>query len=147
MIQTPTRSPLLQVLKEQPRGMSVSDIAAAVGVNRNTVSRYLDILLVSGQVEMKAYGKAKVFYLSQRVPISAMLNFSSDLVLVLDRNRRIIQANDAICAFAEVERDGIIGKYVEESYLAALDHPLIQDRIVEALNGSEVVEEPLPAAR
>ncbi len=134
-------SPLLQVLKEQPRGMSVSDIAAAVGVNRNTVSRYLDILLVSGQVEMKAYGKAKVFYLSQRVPISAMLNFSSDLVLVLDRNRRIIQANDAICAFAEVERDGIIGKYVEESHLAALDHPLIQDRIVEALNGSEVVEE------
>ena len=134
-------SPLLQVLKEQPRGMSVSDIAAAVGVNRNTVSRYLDILLVSGQVEMKAYGKAKVFYLSQRVPISAMLNFSSDLVLVLDRNRRIIQANDAICAFARVERDDIIGKYVEESHLAALDHPLIQDRIVEALNGSEVVEE------
>ena len=134
-------SPLLQVLKEQPRGMSVSDIAAAVGVNRNTVSRYLDILLVSGQVEMKAYGKAKVFYLSQRVPISAMLNFSSDLVLVLDRNRRIIQANDAICAFAGVERDDIIGKYVEESHLAALDHPLIQDRIVEALNGSEVVEE------
>ena len=134
-------SPLLQVLKEQPRGMSVSDIAAAVGVNRNTVSRYLDILLVSGQVEMKAYGKAKVFYLSQRVPISAMLNFSSDLVLVLDRNRRIIQANDAICAFAEVERDGIIGKYVEESHLAALDHPLIQDRIVDALNGIEFVEE------
>ncbi len=134
-------SPLLQALKEQPRGMSVSDIAAAVGVNRNTVSRYLDILLVSGQVEMKAYGKAKVFYLSQRVPISAMLNFSSDLVLVLDRNRRIIQANDAICAFAEIERDDVIGKYVEESHLAALDHPLIRDRITEALNGSEVVEE------
>ncbi|HOB17753.1 MAG TPA: PAS domain S-box protein [Candidatus Methanoculleus thermohydrogenotrophicum] len=134
-------SPLLRVLKEHPRGMSVSDIAAAVGVNRNTVSRYLDVLLVSGQVEMKTYGKAKVFYLSQRVPISAMLNFSSDLVLVLDRNRRIIQANDAVCAFAGVERDDITGKSVEKSQLAAFDHPLIQRRITDALNGSEVVEE------
>ena len=134
-------SPLLQVLKEHPRGMSVSDIAAAVGVNRNTVSRYLDILLVSGQVEMKAYGRAKVFYLSQRVPISAMLNFSSDLVLVLDRDRRIIQANDSVCEFAGVERDDIIGKNVAELQLAAFDHILIHDRVIEALNGDEVVEE------
>ncbi|MBT0732622.1 PAS domain S-box protein [Methanoculleus bourgensis] len=138
---TDALSPLLRVLKEHPRGMSVSDLAAAVGVNRNTVSRYLDVLLVSGRVEMETYGKAKVFYLSQRVPISAMLNFSSDLVLVLDRDRRIIQANDAVCAFAGVERDNIIGKSVEESQLAAFDHPLIQGRITDALNGSEVVEE------
>lgn len=138
---TDALSPLLRVLKEHPRGMSVSDLAAAVGVNRNTVSRYLDVLLVSGQVEMETYGKAKVFYLSQRVPISAMLNFSSDLVLVLDRDRRIIQANDAVCAFAGVERDNIIGKSVEESQLAAFDHPLIQGRITDALSGSEVVEE------
>ncbi len=138
---TDALSPLLRVLKEHPRGMSVSDLAAAVGVNRNTVSRYLDVLLVSGRVEMETYGKAKVFYLSQRVPISAMLNFSSDLVLVLDRDRRIIQANDAVCAFAGVERNNIIGKSVEESQLAAFDHPLIQGRITDALSGSEVVEE------
>ena len=138
---TDALSPLLSILKEHPRGMSVSDIAAAVGVNRNTVSRYLDVLLVSGQVEMKTYGKAKVFYLSQRIPISAMLNFSSDLVLVLDRDRRVIQANDAVCAFMGVERDNITGKGVEESQFAAFDHPLIQGRITEALNGSEVTEE------
>jgi len=138
---TDTLSPLLNALKEHPRGMSVSDLAAAVGVNRNTVSRYLDVLLVSGQVEMETYGKAKVFYLSQRVPIAAMLNFSSDLVLVLDRDRRIVQANDAVCAFAGRERDEILGKSIEESPLAAFDHPLIRSRITDALNGSEVTEE------
>ncbi|MDD4567123.1 MAG: helix-turn-helix domain-containing protein, partial [Methanoculleus chikugoensis] len=47
---TDALSLLLRALKEHPRGMSVSDLAAAVGINRNTVSRYLDILLVSGQV-------------------------------------------------------------------------------------------------
>jgi len=121
--------------------MSVSDLAAAVGINRNTVSRYLDILLVSGRVEMETYGKAKVFYLSQRVPIAAMLNFSSDLVLVLDRERRIVQANDAVCAFAGRERDAVLGNSIEESPLAAFDHPLIRSRITDALNGREVTEE------
>jgi len=132
---------LLATLKENPRGMSVSDLAAAVGINRNTVSRYLDVLLVAGQVEMKTYGKAKVFYPSQRVPIAAMLNFSSDLVLVLDRDRRVVQANDAICAFAGRERDEIIGKPIETSPLAAFDHPLIRSRINDALNSRESAEE------
>ncbi|BBL66994.1 hypothetical protein MchiMG62_01750 [Methanoculleus chikugoensis] len=121
--------------------MSVSDLAAAVGINRNTVSRYLDVLLVSGQAEMETYGKAKVFYLSQRVPIAAMLNFSSDLVLVLDRDRRIVQANDAVCSFAGRERDAIIGNSIETSPLAAFDHPLIRSRITDALGGREVTEE------
>ncbi len=138
---TDALSPLLNALKEHPRGMSVSDLAAAVGINRNTVSRYLDVLLVSGQVEMETYGKAKVFYLSQRVPIAAMLNFSSDLVLVLDRERRIVQANDAVCAFARKEREDIIGNSIETSPLAAFDHPLIRSRITDALNGREVTEE------
>ncbi len=138
---TDALSLLLGALKEHPRGMSVSDLAAAVGINRNTVSRYLDVLLVSGQVEMETYGKAKVFYLSQRVPIAAMLNFSSDLVLVLDRERRIVQANDAVCAFAGRERDDIIGKGIETSPLAAFDHPLIRSRIGDALNGREITEE------
>jgi len=138
---TDTLTPLLNALKEHPRGMSVSDLAAAVGVNRNTVSRYLDVLLVSGQVEMETYGKAKVFYLSQRVPIAAMLNFSSDLVLVLDRDRRIVQANDAVCTFAGKDRDEITGRSIEDSPLAAFDHPLIRSRITDALNGREVTEE------
>ena len=138
---TDALSLLLRALKEHPRGLSVSDLAAAVGINRNTVSRHLDILLVSGQVEMETYGKAKVFYLSQRVPIAAMLNFSSDLTLVLDRDRRIVQANDAVCSFVSRKRDEIIGNCIETSPLAAFDHPLIRSRITDALGGRELVEE------
>ena len=90
---------------------------------------------------METYGKAKVFYPSQRVPIAAMLNFSSDPVLVLDRDLRIIQANDAACTFAGKKRGDIIESSVETSPLAAFDHPLIRGRITDALNGREVTEE------
>ncbi len=134
-------SPIIDALKANPRGMSVTDIAAAVGINRNTVSRYLDILLISGQVEMRTYGKAKVFFLSQRVPISAMLNFSSDLVIVLDRDLRIVQANDAACSFAGVACEELLGKEMAGSPLAAFDHPLIRTRIADAMNGADFVEE------
>jgi PAS domain S-box-containing protein len=134
-------STILDSLKANPRGMSVTDIAQAIGINRNTVSRYLDMLLISGQVEMKIYGKAKVFFLSQRVPISAMLNFSSEMVIVLDRHLSIIQINDAVAAFTGEEKDAIIGRELRDSPLVAFDHPVIIAKVKEALGGSEIVEE------
>ena len=67
------------LLKFKPKGMSISDISHSLKMNRNSVAKYLDLLLVSGQVEMRSYGTAKIYFLSQRVPLSAMLSFSSDL--------------------------------------------------------------------
>ena len=46
------------VLKENPQGLSITDIVAAVDINRNTAGRYLENLLVSGQVEMRQLGMA-----------------------------------------------------------------------------------------
>ncbi|WP_342677917.1 PAS domain S-box protein [Methanofollis sp. UBA420] len=132
---------ILERLKANPRGMSVTDLAGNLGINRNTVSRYLDMLLIAGEVEMRTYGKAKVFYPSQRVPLSAMINFASDGVVILDRNLTVVQANDRILSIAHADRDEVIGKRMGESTLSAFDHPLIRARIDDALGGEDVVEE------
>ncbi|MDK2974134.1 MAG: hypothetical protein PWP08_505 [Methanofollis sp.] len=121
--------------------MSVTDLARVLVINRNTVSRYLDMLLISGEVDMRTYGKAKVFYPSQRVPLSAMINFSSDGVVILDRDLTIVQANDRILEIVRAGRDDVIGKPIGESRLSAFDHPLIRARIEDALGGDDVVEE------
>ena len=134
-------SGILSTLKENPRGLSVSDIAAKIGVNRNTVSRYLDMLRISGQVDMKTYGKAKVFFISQRAPVSAMLNFSSDMVAVIDSELKVVQVNDSLCSLLNVERSDIIGKELRDSPLVGFDHPVINDRIRVALEGEETVDE------
>ncbi|MDD3977047.1 PAS domain-containing protein [Methanomicrobium antiquum] len=134
-------SGILSTLKENPRGLSVSDIAAKIGVNRNTVSRYLDMLRISGQVDMKTYGKAKVFFISQRAPVSAMLNFSSDMVAVIDNELKVVQVNDSLCSLLNVERSDIIGKELRDSPLVGFDHPVINDRIRVALEGEETVDE------
>ena len=134
-------SEILKVLKETPRGMSVSDIADKIGVNRNTVSRYLDILRISGQVDMKTYGKAKVFFISQRAPLSAMLNFSSDMVAIIDSDLCVVQVNDALCRLLKVNRDEIVGKELRNSPLVGFDHPIINERMKNALDGEETVDE------
>lgn len=134
-------SNVIEILKENPHGLSVSDIAARISVNRNTVSRYLDMLRISGQVDMRMYGKAKVFFISQRAPISAIINFSSDMVAVIDKDLTIAQVNDSLCSFLGVERTEILGKELRNSPLVGFDHPLINERIKSALKGEETIDE------
>ena len=98
------------LLRQNPEGMSVTDIAKALKKNKNTTGRYLDILLISGQVDMRTYGMAKVFTLSQRVPLSAVLSYSKDLIMVLDKESRIADINDNFLNLLHLTRKDAVGK-------------------------------------
>ncbi|MDD1686768.1 PAS domain S-box protein [Methanoregula sp.] len=98
------------LLKKNPNGMSVTDISKALKKNKNTIGRYLDILLISGQVDMRTYGMAKVYSLSQRVPLSAMLSYSKELIMVFDTESRIIDVNANFLTLLHLSREETIGK-------------------------------------
>ena len=100
------------LLTKNPEGMSVTDISKAMKKNKNTVGRYLDILLISGQVDMRAYGMAKVYTISQRVPLSAMLSYSKELIMVLDHELRIIDINEHFLKLLELPRKDTLGKNI-----------------------------------
>jgi len=115
------------LLKKNPEGMSVTDISKALAKNKNTIGRYLDILLISGQVDMRTYGMAKVFTLSQRVPLSALLSYSKELIMVLDNESRIIDVNDNFLALLHLSRQDTLGKNI--TYLSPPDidvHELLE---------------------
>lgn len=122
-------SRITELLRSNPRGMSVGEIASSLGINRNTAARYLDMLLVAGQVDKRTFGKAKVYFLSQRVPIHAMLNSSSDLVMILNAEGRIIQANDQILSFCRTSREETVGFPLKETRLAIFSHPALMAQI------------------
>ncbi|MFA4826514.1 MAG: PAS domain S-box protein [Methanoregula sp.] len=103
-----------QYLRWHPRGMTISDLSSKTKMNRNMVAKYLDLLLISGQVEMQITGAAKVYFLSHRVPISAMLEFSSDYVIVLDTGQIVIQVNEPVLKFLNEKREALIGKKISE---------------------------------
>lgn len=111
-----------QLLKWHPRGMTISDLSTRFPMNRNLMAKYLDLLLISGQVEMQVIGAAKVYFLTHRIPISAMLEFSSDLVIMLDADARILQVNEPVLLLFDVKKDALIGKRIHETEI-----PFIRD--------------------
>ncbi len=111
-----------QILKWRPRGMTISDLSSQMKLNRNLVAKYLEILLISGQVEMQEIGPAKVYFLTQRVPISTMLEFSSDLVIVVDTEGRILQVNEHVPALLNTKREALTGLRVQD-----IDNPFIHN--------------------
>jgi len=129
------------ILKDHPKGMTVTDISREMNINRNSVAKYLDILLISGQAEMITFGPAKVFFPSRRVPMSAVLNFISDYLMVLDSELRILQINDAFLGFLRVERDAVLGQRLDRTVLPFFAQTEVRTTIKEALDGKEVTEE------
>ncbi len=105
---------LKTILKLHPRGMTISDLSHRCKMNRNLMAKYLDLLLISGQVKMDMIGTAKVYRLSHRVPVSALLEVSSDLVIILDEKGRIVQVNEPVLSLLGESRDSLIGKRFEE---------------------------------
>jgi len=56
---------ILQVLKENPEGLSITDIAKRVGANRNTVSKYIFGLVKAGKVYQRRVGVVSICYLKE----------------------------------------------------------------------------------
>ena len=132
---------ITKVLKTNPRGMTVTQISKEIDLNRNSVAKYLEVLLISGHVEMRSYGPAKVFFLSQRVPISAMLDFSSDYLLILDRDLKIIRANDNFLKLVNIERENLIGQRIEYAPIPVFSAAEMTSKLKAAINGKQITQE------
>ncbi|MDD1669414.1 MAG: PAS domain-containing protein, partial [Methanomicrobiales archaeon] len=108
------------LLKTHPRGLSITNLASITGLNRNLIAKYLDMLVISGQVEIQQYGPAKVYFLSQRIPVSAMIEITSDLVMVLDKDRKIAHVNKPFTELLGLKREDLLGKNIGE-----VNHPFL----------------------
>jgi len=126
-----------KVLKKNPRGINVIDIAKEVNMNRQTVTKYLEILIVSGNVDVKTFGPSKVYYLTQRLPVSSMISLSSDFILLIDRNLNVVNVNDSFLEFTKTKKDDILGKGINAIPFPMEFDPPIAPNINDAIEGKE----------
>ncbi|HDS63441.1 MAG TPA: PAS domain S-box protein [Methanofollis liminatans] len=126
-----------ELLKKNPHGMSVTQIAEAIGMNRITVARYLDVMRASGQVEMEPYGQAKVFFLSRRIPVTAILDFFSDGVAALDKEGRIIDTNRKLREIAGCRDTDLSGAHIAVLLSSLDDEGRLGEVIRRAADGNE----------
>lgn len=108
------------LLKLNPKGLTITEISQKLKLSRISVAKYLDILLISGQVEMKLFGAAKAYFLSSRIPISAMLSFSSDHIVILDNHLHILQINENFRKFLGRDIDNFLGNDMSDPSLLFL---------------------------
>lgn len=104
-----------KLLKSRPKGLTISDISHTLKLNRNSVAKYLEILLITGEVEVRLYGNAKVYSLAQRIPISSILKFATELILILDSDFRVIDVNDNFLTFFSLKKDDLMGSDIRNS--------------------------------
>jgi len=129
-----------EVLEKHPEGLSITDLVKSVDINRNTAGRYLENLLLSGQVEMRRFGMAKLYTLARRLPVSSVLSISSELVMQLDFSERVIYANDPLLTFLGVPAKDLFGKNIEFTAFSLVFEdvfPELHDRFRKGLRGEE----------
>ena len=115
----------MTIIKFRPKGVTISDLARETKVNRNSVAKYMEILQVAGQVDMKVVGNAKVYSAATRVPIATMINTFSEYIIVLDAKGLIALINDQYLRFAGLAKEEVIGHRMEEVKLPGLTHDVV----------------------
>jgi len=121
--------------------MNIHQISEGLKINRNYVSKYLDILTAQEEVAVRTFGRSKVYYLSQHVPISDLLKFSSNFIIILNQDLRIVQLNDAFLRYVNLPKEKILGSKITETGSDLFCIPDIFSLADEAVNGKETNKE------
>ncbi|MCP1661435.1 MULTISPECIES: sensor histidine kinase [Methanocalculus] len=135
---------ILALFSEEPRGLSISDISREIGLNRNSVSKYVNMLSISGRVEMKMVGPSKVYFLSERVPVSALIDFSTDAIVLLDEKLKVVTANDHYLLLAGVAKEDLTGTRIQDFDYPILSTDAFLSRIPRYGEGEQVLEAVVP---
>ncbi len=131
---------IITLLQKNPQGLSITEIITVLKLNRNTAGRYLETLLISGLVEMRPLGMAKIYKISNRLPVSAILSISAEMVVQLDSFLRIIYANEQFCTFVGIECNNLLGKNIEYTPVALVFDELFVgflEKVREGVSGNE----------
>lgn len=54
-------SRIADFLRENRDGMTISEISTGLSMSRNTIGKYIEMMFLSGMVDVRTVGKAKIF--------------------------------------------------------------------------------------
>jgi PAS domain S-box-containing protein len=107
-----------ELLRKFPKGLTIEEVSKKLSLNRTTAAKYLNAFVLTGQADMRTLGSAKLFYLTQRVPLTNVLSLSSDLILILDNDLFIQEINAAFLGYFKQDKDELKEKQLAQSPLA-----------------------------
>lgn len=123
---------ILNILKFKPKGMTITEISHVTSIHRNSIAKYLQVLLASGKVDVQLVGNAKVYTTSRRLPITSMLQCSTDLIILLNEERKIIQVNDKYLEFFGLDGKDLLNRNIYETNIPVIS----EESLFPLINGS-----------
>lgn len=111
---------LNNVVRGHPGGISISKLSRETGINRNSVAKYLEIMLAAGQVEMKTVGAAKVFFHSKKIPLLHIADNFPEIIIIVDSSGKVFLANQSCNAFFGHSSGELAGKPLKEALLPGM---------------------------
>ncbi|WP_342772062.1 MULTISPECIES: PAS domain-containing protein [unclassified Methanoculleus] len=130
-------SKVLDTLKEHPEGLSITDLAVLLSMNRNSASKYLDILQRQGSIDMRQIGVAKIYYPTRRLPVAAVRRFCSQNLIVVDHNLEILEVSDTLAGLIGMLPEVLTGKPVQDLFFSLNPSDDIILSLRRALRGEE----------
>lgn len=131
---------ILKVLRFSPRGLTIADISRKTGLNRNLAAKQLEVMHAEGKVDLREVGSARVYSLSQRVPLSAFLCFTRNLIVILDNGQNIVQVNGQYERFSGMRKEDMVGRNLQGAGLPVVSTPESL-AIIGSVRGDQVITE------
>ncbi|MDD1691220.1 MAG: PAS domain S-box protein [Methanoregula sp.] len=126
-----------ELLATHPDGMSITEISAVLDMNRNTVAKYMDILQIQGAVDGRKRGTSKVYYQSERLPVTSLRKICTRPFFVIDHEGEIIDQNQEFCTLVAMTGDQISGHSLENLPIRYLDGIQPGQLVKAVLKGNE----------
>ena len=123
-------------LKRHPEGLSITDLAGSLHLNRNSVAKYLDILQIQGMVDGRKRGTSKVYFLSRRIPADALRKICLQPFITLDQDGLVTDYNLQFSRLTGLSGEQTLGRTLDRFPFTILEGT-VQQVFRAALKGVE----------
>jgi PAS domain S-box-containing protein len=130
---------IIDLLKDAKNGLTIEEISKKLNLSRITTTKYLNSLLVSGQVNMRKLGPAKLYTLSTRLPVEQIISQLSDLILVLDETYILRHVSDSFLLAFGISKDDLYNRNINTTFIGPGLIDRIRDPVRRGMAGKESV--------
>ena len=125
------------LLTARKEGMSITEISGMLDMNRNTVSKYMDILQIQGTVDGRKRGTSKVFHISDRLPVSSLHKVCTRPFFIIDHEGLVLDPNREFCNLVASTMDQLTRQPCMNMPIRLTDNASISEVMKKAVRGTE----------
>jgi PAS domain S-box-containing protein len=122
------------LLRESLQGLSITEISRQLHLHRTTAAKYLDMLQMKGDVDLRIMGTSKIYHLSRRVPAAVLRNFYDGPFILFTARLTVREFSSELSDYGII--GDITGKEPTDEELSPLIDTRMHDLLKQAVLGT-----------